>query len=152
MNKVAKVIAAIIISAFILSGCTTQLSQRRQAQEQSQIQGTSLEKQNLEERRKRDEDANRVGYVYLINYGKPFGYYVIKGKVSSSGSQIGPEQELVCGSSCEVMDSAQDDGTYGSGDPGVFFFLSTGTKVETTLDYIYTDEPMAIDVPLLGGK
>lgn len=50
-------------------------------------------------------------------------------------------------------DSAKDDGTYGNGDPGIFFFFTTdGIMVETDLNYIQTDAPLSIDVPRLGGK
>ena len=46
----------------------------------------------------------------------------------------------------------KDDGTYGAGDPGNFFFTTDGVMVETSLDYIISNEPIAIDVPRLGGK
>jgi hypothetical protein len=77
---------------------------------------------------------------------------VILGKVSSSGSQIGPEEEIVKRwSDGYVLDSAQDDGTYGDGDPGVFFFTTDGMMVETSLDYVIADRPIELDVPRLGG-
>lgn len=114
----------------------------------------SLEIANLKERFKRQERATAIGYVYLLNFGKPFGYYVIKGKVSSSGSQLTPEQDIIdaCGTDiCPVVaDGPQDDGTYGQGDPGIFFFTAEGTLVETSIDYIYSDQPLSIDVPLLS--
>jgi hypothetical protein len=51
-----------------------------------------------------------------------------------------------------VVDGPQDDGSYGSGDPGIFFFLTNGTKVVTSLDYIQTDQPIpGITAPKLGG-
>lgn len=115
----------------------------------------TLEKANLAERIKRQEKPNAIGYVYVISFAKPFGYYVIKGKVSSSGSQLTPTDDIVrsCASGgCEfsVVDGAQDDGTFGQNDPGIFFFTSEGTMVETNLDYIYTDQPLDLDVPLLA--
>ena len=156
MNKrIITIAAAGIVGAAALGACTgtSEREQRKAEQAQSVIQGESLESRNLKERLKRQEDANKVGYVYLVNFGKPFGYYVVKGKVSSSGSQLGPEQDIINHSgNPAVVDSKQDDGTYGSGDPGVFFFLADGSMVETTLDYIYSDQPGAFpDVPKLGG-
>jgi len=89
------------------------------------------------------------------------GYYVTKGKISSSGSQATPEQDIhwTCGGTagyygCQpvVVDGPQDDGSYGAGDPGIFFFLTNGTKVVTSLDYIQTDQPIpGIAAPKLGG-
>lgn len=43
-------------------------------------------------------------------------------------------------------------GSYGGGDPGIFFFLTNGTKVVTSLDYIQTDQPIpGVAAPKLGG-
>jgi hypothetical protein len=118
----------------------------------------SLEKKNLERRLQMEENPTRVGYVYLMSFSKPIGYYVIQGKVSSSGSQLAPEMEIIdpcSGSYCPtVVDGPQDDGTYGDGDPGIFFFTTNGTMVHTNLDYFYSTEPVPsfVDVPRLGGK
>jgi hypothetical protein len=75
--------------------------------------------------------------------------------VSSTGSQLTPTDKVVqpC-SGCDrlVVDGAQDDGTYGQEDPGSFFFTTDGNLVETTLDTIYSTQPLTIDVPLLGGQ
>jgi hypothetical protein len=138
-----------------LSACapvTDEYQDRKEAQNTSQITN-SLEKQNLEKKRDKEEDPNAIRYVYLMNYGQIVGYWVALGKISSSGSQIGPEQEIIKRwSDGYVLDSAQDDGTYGAGDPGIFFFLSTGVMVETSLDYIVSDQPLTLDVPRLGGN
>lgn len=133
--------------------------QARDAASASKATGMTLEKHNLEEKRKREENPNAVGYVYLINFGQVLGYYVSQGKISSNGSQATPEQDIhwTCRSSygCQpvVVDGPQDDGSYGGHDPGIFFFLADGTKVVTSLDYVHTDRPIpALDVPLLGGS
>jgi hypothetical protein len=113
----------------------------------------SLEIHNLEEKLERQNDPNAIRYVYLMNFGQIVGYYVIQGKVSSNGSQLAPEQDIVqpyAGGDRYVVDSSQDDGTYGAGDPGIFFFTSEGVLVETSLDYIVSDSPIDIDVPRLS--
>lgn len=137
-----------------LSACaptTTEYDERKAAQSASQITN-SLEKQNLEKKRDKEEDPNAIRYLYIINFGQIVGYYVTQGKISSNGSQIGPESEIVKRwSDGYVLDSAKDDGTYGDGDPGVFFFTTDGVMVETSLDYIQSDQPINIDVPRLGG-
>lgn len=133
--------------------------ERREAAAATKSQGPTLEKSNLEEKRKREENPNAIGYVYLVAWnGEPLGYYVTKGKISSNGSQATPEQDIhwTCRSShgCQpvVVDGPQDDGSYGGHDPGIFFFLSDGTKVVTALDYVHSDRPIpALDAPLLGG-
>lgn len=159
MTRTRKSILALFaILALVFTSATScdsdEYAQREQAQaEKSDPNRKTLEKANLAERIKRQEQATKIGYVYLLSFGKPFGYYVIKGKVSSSGSQLTPENDIVyvC-SGCDraVVDGPQDDGTYGQGDPGNFMFTTEGTMVEFTIDYIYTDQPMDIDVPKLG--
>lgn len=137
-----------------LSACTTpgEYEKRKESQGTSQIKN-SLEKQNAEMKRDKEEDPNAIRYVYLLNYGINTGYYVAKGKISSSSSQVGPESEVIrYYGEGYVLDSAKDDGTYGAGDPGIFFFTTDGMMVETSLDYIVTDRPIDIKgVPLLGG-
>lgn len=140
-------------------GPTPEEQARNQLQSQKAT-GETLEKKNLAEKAKREEDANAVRYVYVTNFGNPIGYYVTKGKISSNGSQRTPEQDNMwtCGGSsgsygCQaiVVDGAQDDGSYGAGDPGVFFFLVDGTMVVTDFDYIQSDRPIpTLNVPKLG--
>lgn len=154
MNK--KLIAlslAGLLAVGSLSACgTTQNGERQKAQEASQSSGESLEIKNLKKKKLREEDPNLLSYVYIFSStGVPIGYHVAKGKVSSSASQIGPETEIVYGGgNGNVVDSAKDDGSYGPGDPGIFFFTPSDEKIETSFDYILSDHPMAVDVPRLS--
>lgn len=146
-------IAAVSIGA--MTACTPvsdEYTERKAAQNTSQITN-SLEKQNLEKKRDKEEDPNAIRYLYVTgNTGQIVGYYVTQGKVSSNGSQIGPESEIIKRwSDGYVLDSAKDDGTYGEGDPGIFFFTTDGVMVETSLNYIQSDQPINIDVPRFGG-
>jgi hypothetical protein len=158
-NSIAKKIATVALIGTIgmgaLSACsptTDEYQDRKAAQSTSQIKD-SLEKKNLEKKRDKEEDPSAIRYLYIMNFGKIVGYYVTEGKVSSNGSQIGPESEIIKRwSDGYVLDSAKDDGTYGDGDPGIFFFTTDGVMVETSLDYIMSDSPIAIDVPRLGGS
>lgn len=142
-----------------LSACTTPTAEevKRDEVQAQKAQGETLEKKNLELKRQREEDPNATRYLYLYSFGQPMGYYITKGKISSSGSQRTPEQDNMwtCKSNhgCQpiVVDGAKDDGSYGAGDPGIFFFLANGQMVETTFDYIISDAPLqAVNVPLLG--
>ena len=117
----------------------------------------SLERRNLRERLIRFNKANKVGYLYVMSFGKFVGYYVVKEKVSSTQSQMtNADQTWDCGDSCTaVVESMGDDGSFGpheGGNRGVFFFTSSGVMVETTLDWVYSDAPLRIDVPNLLAK
>lgn len=116
----------------------------------------SLECKNLREKEKRNSDPNRIGYVYLYNFdGSIKGYFVVKGKVSSTQSQMGGMDMIVdaCPASdyCPtVMEAAGDDGTYGPNEDGIFFFLVNGTMVTYSGEYILTDKPLELAVKQLG--
>jgi hypothetical protein len=152
-----------IIAATIVLGmaggtvaCTSDAQRAYDARQKSQQQTTlkdSIALENLKKKRDRENDPNKIRYLYLMNYGQIVGYYIAKGNITSNASQIAPEEEVVksYGGDGYVVDSAQDDGTYGDGDPGVFFFTADGTMVVTSLDYIQSDQPLKIDVPRLGG-
>lgn len=151
MKNTAKTmaLAGVLAAGLVLTGCTSENQERKEAQAQAQIKD-SLEKKNLQKKRDREENPNTVRYLYLMNFGQIVGYYVTKGKISSNGSQIGPENDVIYAhSGGHVVDSAKDDGTYGQGDPGIFFFTTDDVMVETSLDYIQSDQPLAIDVPRL---
>jgi hypothetical protein len=149
--KTTQKIAAIAATAALLLSATAcspgEYEERKESQKTSQI-SNSLEKQNLEKKRDKEEDPNAIRYVYIMSYANIIGFYTAKGKVSSSGSQVGPESEVIrYYGEGHILDSAKDDGTYGPGDPGIFFFTTDGVMVETSLDYIVSDQPLPIDVP-----
>lgn len=156
MNKIAKKLSVAVLAGGLLLGATAcspgEYEQRKQAQGASQITN-SLEKQNAQKKRDKEEDPNAIRYVYLLNYGNYIGYYVAQGKISSSSSQVGPESEVIkyYGEGF-ILDSAKDDGTYGPGDPGIFFFLTDGTMVETSTDFVVSDRPIPVNAPILGGE
>jgi hypothetical protein len=156
-KKAFTVIIGGLIIAGSLTGCigkSQDMKDREALQSQSSKNGDSLELKNLKEKRKREENPSSIRYLYVMNFGKIVGYYVTKGKISSNGSQIAPEQDILYPYSTSdgyIVDSAQDDGSYGAGDPGIFFFTTDGVMVVTSLDYIQSDSPLAVDVPRLGG-
>lgn len=118
----------------------------------------SLERRNLRERLLRDNKPNAIRYVYLLSFAEPLGYYTIKGKVSSTQSQMTTDQLIVrpkCSSGCtirHVVNAPSDDGSYGENEPGVFFFTTSGVMVTTSLDYVVSDQPLPLDVPELGEE
>lgn len=119
----------------------------------------SLERRNLRERLLRQNDPERIGYVYILSFGKFLGYYTIKGKVSSTQSQM-TTQELVSyacddhltGCQAQTLSAPGDDGSYGPNEDGVFFFTTEGAMVQVSTEYIYSDQPLAVNnVPELNS-
>lgn len=118
----------------------------------------STERANLIRHLLRFNDPNKIGYVYIMNFGKIVGYYVIKGKVSSNDSQLTTSDlvqryctDCTGGGVAVTVPAPSDDGSYGPNEPGVFFFTTNNVMVVTNLDYLYSDQPLSINVPILGG-
>jgi hypothetical protein len=110
-----------------------------------------LERKNLAKRLTTYNAAGDSNYVYVFTYsGQVEGYYVISGKVSSTGSEMTSTQtDVGCGSNSQVctVDAVGDDGSYGpeeGGQAGVFFFTSSGVLVETDLPFLVSSSPVAV--------
>lgn len=160
MNRIKKIgaVGATIAAAVLLSASSCSSSEydaREKIQEQKKSAvNTSLDKKNLERKDKIESNASQVGYVYIATFGEFVRYFVINGKVSSSGGQLTPEQDIVCrysSDSCQAVDGPFDDGTYGEREPGIFFFTTDGAFVHTSMDYFYSSVPLKLDVPQLAG-
>lgn len=117
----------------------------------------SLERRNLREKLLRQNKPNAINYVYTLGMnGNYVGYYAIKGKVSSTQSQMTTSQLIHgCGQttsySCAVTVPAPgDDGSYGDNEPGIFFFTAEGALIETSMDYFVSDQPLPVSAPKLN--
>lgn len=122
-----------------------------------------LERKNLAARLVQYNAAGNTNYVYLFAWGspQPIGYYVIRGKVSSTGSQMTSTQQITnCagdhGGSCSAVEAIGDDGSYGpdeGGQSGVFFFTTAGTLIETDQPFVVSSAPIRLyaSVPQLDA-
>lgn len=120
-----------------------------------------LERKNIAKRLTQYNSKGSTNYVYVFAgmTDKVIGYYVIRGKVSSTGSQMTSTQVNVkCAyQSVCTNDAIEDDGSYGpneGGDMGVFFFTVNGTLVETDQPFLVSSAPIKIyaSVPQLDAK
>lgn len=114
----------------------------------------SLERENLRKRLLIETNPDKIGYVYVMNFGRFIGYYTVKGKISSTQSQMTTSQLVVEsdfgeGWESQVVDAPGDNGSYGENERGIFFFTTSDAYVSTNMDYVYLDQPMQIDVPEL---
>lgn len=95
--------------------------------------GLSVEQRNVKERIKRDNDIGSFKHLYIISAysGDVIIYSTVKGKVTSSGKRLTNAKKLQRGDRGEfngdfVMPAIQDDGTYGSSVPYIYWFDSKG--------------------------
>lgn len=115
---------------------------------------TSQERVNLVKRLERFNNADKVSYIYLVNYGKVMAFYTIKGKVSSVNSMLTTTEQIVnkdggqCSwgnsSDCYVVASPDIDGSYGSNGDSIFFFTTEDAYVEWRGDYMLADQPLKL--------
>lgn len=117
----------------------------------------SQERRNIKERLLRTNNPNAISYLYVLSFAKPLGYYVVKGKVTSTQSQMTTdtfvERHGDTGGGNITYAAPGDDGSYGANEPGIFFFTTEGVMVTTDLDYIISDQPIAVgefNVPKLN--
>lgn len=118
----------------------------------------SLERQQLINRVKLQNDRTVFFYLYLFIEGspKPVGYYIVD-KVSSVDSQLTNPSQLVRGvgdsstSMDFVMPSPSEDGSYGTNGSGIFGFTPDGAYLESNMKYIVSLIPLGFpDVLQLG--
>lgn len=171
-NRIAKLAAATVAAAVMLTGCNGSSKPSAQKQQQQITEqyaakltaavpyplaamNDSLERANLVERLLRYNQPSKISYVYILSYdGKVLSYYTIKGKVTSTQSQLTNTQSIqncpqggshTCAAVVETM---SDDGSYGpneGGPNGVFFFTTDGVLVETSMPFVVTDAPEKIN-------
>lgn len=109
----------------------------------------SVERRNLRERLLRFNRPDKIGYVYLLSdTGSVVAFYTIKGKISSTESQMTASDVSEChGPSCGgtvVRQSPGDDGSYGPNEPGVFFFTTEDVLVQWNGKFVYADAPLKV--------
>lgn len=108
----------------------------------------SIERRNLRERLLRFNQANKIGYVYLLSStGSVIAFYTIKGKVSSTQSQMTASERIDgrdCRECANVIESPGDDGSYGPNEDGIFFFTTEDVLVQWNGPYVYADAPLKV--------
>lgn len=93
--------------------------------------GLTIEQRNVAERLKRDNDIGSIKHLYVISAysGQVILYSTVKGKITSSGKRLTSDTTLVKADGGQYsvdlpVPRIQDDGTYGSSVPYVFWFDS----------------------------
>lgn len=149
MKKLTAIASLALVSILGLTACGSNEYQDRKNQQTEITLDHSLGIEAQKERLSREDDPNTIRYVYLLAKvdGSVLGYYTITGGVYGADTQLAPEQEIICryntSESCQAIDSAKDNDTYGGSDQGVFFITTEGVLVESTLDYLQSDAPIA---------
>lgn len=158
--RIATAVTALTLGATLLAGCGYSSDYEERKDQNAVVLDDSLSQKNQAERLAREEDESQIRYVYILApfTGEAIGYYTVNGKVSGAGVQNAPEQDIICrysGDSCQTVDSAKDDGTFGPSETGFFFFTTENVLIEIEgLAYVQSDSPIRlfIDAPLLNEQ
>jgi hypothetical protein len=169
MNKIKqywKILLIVPVIALVAAGCSadgtegkTAITEQALTEENQKVLlknqpppklDWSLERDNIIKRTNLWNDANKVSYIYLVNYGKIMAFYTIKGKVTSVNSYVTTSEQIVDdpNGSYEVgsvvIESPSEDGSYGSNGDAIFFFTAEGAYVEWAGDYMLADQPLKL--------
>jgi hypothetical protein len=106
----------------------------------------SAERRNNNERLKRWENPNKIGYIALVAMdGTLVWYGTIKGKPSSMNSHNTNDEDRECsgsdGTGCTTRSSPDLDGSWGDNPEGIFFFDTAGIYHEWNGHYFMSDAP-----------
>ena len=105
---------------------------------ETNLEGTTIEQQNVKNRLLTDNRIGAIKHIYIISpySGKILLYSTVKGKVTSSGKRLTPTsisddgiskpQVKIGNNHYDTNEVLQDDGTYGSSDPYIFWWDSKG--------------------------
>lgn len=144
-------------TSFFIEDNTTELNQLNLVKTQPAVKVEhSLERDNLNKRLEFTNNANQLGYVYLMSdMGAVISEYTVKGKVSSLNSYITQSEQIKCVDSgnpysegeyqCAAVQSPDLDGSYGDNPEGIFFFTTEGVYIEWTGKYLYSTQSMNIN-------
>lgn len=159
--KAAALAAALVVAT---AGCTSdkpaqnnpQAERNYKAQEKNDPVpnlNDSLERANIAEHLKRNNQPDRIRYIYLLaDTGGIYSYFVIKGKVTSTGAQLTPTDDFAkkCGScDWEVVQGPTDDGSFGGDEGGIYFFTDQGVEIQWNGRWLLTDQLLKIQTPTL---
>lgn len=153
-----KAIVALALVGIAASACSSQPSAVRQDQvyfktNQARLEAAvpppqltnSVERQNIAARAVRFDNPDKLGYIYLISYGRVMAFYPIKGKPTSLNSYMVSQDQIVgCGGSVCTIQAPDVDGSFGKNSDGIFFFTPEGAYIEWQGGYMYSDVPLKL--------
>ncbi len=148
INRKQLFVAALASTLLFASSCTEEFLsskppvassgvKKASVEVKTDLAGTTIEQQNVKNRLLNDNRVGAIKHLYIISpySGKILLYSTVKGKVTSSGKRLTPltvsddgaKFPLRIGNTDYLINEVlQDDGTYGSSDPYIFWWDSKG--------------------------
>lgn len=175
-------LGVLILGLLTTSGCLADLEsdvptassgvKKAAVKVQTDLEGATVEQQNVRNRLLADNRVGAIKHLYIISpySGKILLYSTVKGKVTSSGKRLTPltvsddgaKFPLRVGNTDYLVNEVlQDDGTYGSSDPYIYWWDSkgiyhqhflTGGQIIHVSDKILRVNPSEIQINLETDK
>lgn len=107
---------------------------------------------NIKNRLKLTSDPGLTGFVLLMNEaGQPIMYTGVKGKITSGGKRLTAPYKVVRWDKGQAYGdkdllAPSDEGTWGSSNPYIYFWTTTGQYVQWNGKYLYSDKPFRTKV------
>lgn len=152
-----KIITAVVlaVTGIALAGCLPDMEQSKNVQSQKAAEAANsikfsagnAEIDNIKRRLELTADPALQGYIVLFNdMGRPILYTTIKGKVTSGGKRLTPpiREWSISGNNNALGDAPSDEGTWGSSNPYIFFWTTSGQYIQWSGNYLYSDKPIRI--------
>lgn len=162
-----KKVFIVMFSALFLFGCNEQKAAASKKVTQSQKAAKAADSINFTENAEIDNIKKRleltsnpglVGFVLLMNEaGQPIMYTGVTGKITSGGKRLTKPYQvknyMSMDNAYKVTPAPSDEGTWGSSNPYIYFWTTSGQYVQWNGKYLYSDkpfrtkiEPLVIDV------
>ena len=151
---------ALVSICLVLTGCdvsqTEESAKNTQADKAAAAANSitftdNAEINNIKDRITLTSKPGLLGYVAIINkVGSVVMYTPVRGKITSGNKRLTKPWELHrtdCGPNycVNTTEAPSDEGTYGSSNPYIYFWTPTGRYVQTSMEYIYSDQPLRLD-------
>lgn len=150
----------LILTTLLLAGCNEQADtgvKHAQAEKAAQAANSitftqNAEIDNIKRRLELTSNPGQIGFIILLNdAGQPILYESVVGKVTSSGKRLTPPKKLWNvdkgeWSGTEVNDAPSDEGTWGSSNPYIFYWNTSGDYRQWSGAYLYSDKPFRLNV------
>ena len=107
---------------------------------------------NIKRRLELTSQPGLLGFVVLLNEaGQPIAKHTVSGKITSGGKRLTPPQKIwgidrgqYSGSQLGAAPS--DEGTWGSSNPYIYYWTTSGQYIQWSGDYLYSDKPFRLAV------
>lgn len=155
MNRYLSLVTVGVL-AIGLAGCNLEAqpqSKNVQAQKAAEAANSvkfsagNAEIDNIKRRLELTADPALQGYIVLFNdMGRPILYTTIKGKVTSGSKRLTPpiREWNIMGNSNALGDAPSDEGTWGSSNPYIYFWTTSGQYIQWSGNYLYSDKPIRV--------